>query len=133
MPVPDRTFDWVVSSAVIEHVGGRDAQVQFIAECARAGNGLFLTTPNRWHWLEFHTKLPLLHWMPRTAHRSVLRTIGLETWARESHLRLVGYSELSGMAVEALGGQFQIEIKVVWTLGMPSNLVLLARRTDRAA
>jgi hypothetical protein len=128
IPAADRSYDWTVSSAVLEHAGGPEAQTAFIADCARVAHGIFLTTPNRWHWLEFHTKLPLLHWLPREAHRAVLRTIGLETWARESHLRLVGRSELKAMAVAALGSAFRIEVEAVWTLGMPSNLVLLASR-----
>ena len=84
------------------HVGGPDHQRAFIAESARVGDGLFLTTPNRWHWLEFHTKLPLLHWLPRAAHRRVLRWLGKSPWDLESHLRLVGSSELHSLALKAL-------------------------------
>ena len=128
LPIADRSFDWTVSSAVLEHVGGPEAQVAFLADCARTCNGLFLTTPNRWHWLEFHTKLPVLHWLPRPAHRAALRTLGRTTWAQESHLRLVGPAELRELARRALGSVFTFELRQVWSLGMPSNLVLLARR-----
>jgi hypothetical protein len=128
IPVPDRTFGWTASSAVLEHVGGPDAQIAFIAECARVANGVFLTTPNRWHWLEFHTKLPLLHWLPREAHRAALRRLGRTLWAQESHLRLIGARELGAMAKAALGDAFRFEVKAIWTLGMPSNLVLLGQR-----
>ena len=73
-PGPDASHDWVSSSAVIEHVGSAEQQEAFLRECARvARRGLFVTCPNRWHWLEFHTKLPLLHWLPREWHRAVLR------------------------------------------------------------
>jgi hypothetical protein len=133
LPVRAGSFDWVASSAVIEHVGGPEAQVAFVRECARVADGLFLTTPNRWHWLEFHTKLPLLHWLPRRVHRALLRALGKGEWARESHLRLVGRRELSRIAAAALGGAFDFEVASVSTLGMPSNLVLLARRRSPAA
>lgn len=128
IPARDRTFAWTVASAVLEHVGGSEAQASFIAECARVADGLFLTTPNRWHWLEFHTKLPLLHWMPRAAHRAALRRLGREAWARESHLHLVGRRELLRIARVALGETFHLEVTSIAALGMPSNLVLLARR-----
>jgi hypothetical protein len=128
IPAADRSFAWTASSAVLEHVGGADAQRDFIAECARVSEGLFLTTPNRWHWLEFHTKLPLLHWLPRPAHRSALRALGKPLWAQESHLRLLDRRELHALAQSALGQRFSFEIHTVWALGMPSNLVLLARR-----
>jgi hypothetical protein len=38
------------SSAVIEHVGHRQNQVEFLRELWRMGrSGIFVTTPNRWH------------------------------------------------------------------------------------
>ncbi len=129
IPAPDASHDWVSSSAVIEHVGPLDQQEGFLRECARvARRGLFVTCPNRWHWLEFHTKLPLLHWLPRTWHRAVLRGIGLGAWARESQLRLVGPRELAGLAERALGTGWRSHVSSIWTLGMPSNLVLIATR-----
>ncbi len=130
IPAPARAFAWAAASAVLEHVGGAPDQVRFIADCARVADGLFLTTPNRWHWLEFHTKLPLLHWLPRSAHRRILRALGRELWASEAHLRLVGAEELRRMARAALGGRFWFRVRTVWALGMPSNLVLLASRTS---
>jgi hypothetical protein len=128
IPVADRVFDWTAASAVLEHVGGREQQVAFVRECARVANGLFLTTPNRWHWLEFHTKLPLIHWLPRNTHRALLRGLGKGLWAEESHLRLLDESELQAVAQEAIGDTFRFEIRTVSALGMPSNLVLLAKR-----
>jgi len=128
LPAQDRSYDWVCSSAVLEHVGSADRQIGHIRDCARVGNGLFLTTPNRYHWLEFHTKLPLIHWLPRSLHRSLLRRLGKELWAQESHLRLLDRRELLGMARQAIGDRFAFSVLRVWTLGMPSNLILLARR-----
>jgi hypothetical protein len=130
-PAQDGSFDWVSSSAVIEHVGSAAEQQAFLAESARvARRGVFVTCPNRWHWLEFHTKLPLLHWLPRPWHRAVLRGLGLGAWARESHLRLIGSRELQQMAKKALGSAWDVAVERIWTLGMPSNLVLIATRCD---
>jgi hypothetical protein len=131
IPAAAGEYDWVTSSAVLEHVGARSRQVDFVRECARAGQGLFLTTPNRFHWLEFHTKLPLIHWLPRPTHRRLLKGLGLQLWADEAHLNLVGARELEGIANEALGADFTWEVKTISSLGMPSNLVLLARRSAR--
>lgn len=128
IPVPEKAYDWSASSAVLEHVGSVADQVHFIAEQGRVAPALFLTTPNRFHWLEFHTKLPFLHWFPRRMHRAVLRILGLTFWAQEKNLRLLSRVELGRLAREALGDRFEIEVKTIWSLGMPSNLVLLARR-----
>lgn len=126
--IPDQTYDWVFSSAVLEHTGNAEAQLEFLNECARVGNGIFLTTPNRCHWLEFHTKLPFIHWLPKKIHRSILKFLGMEFWAREENLNLVTKEELFKMAEIALKGQFQFQLKYVWALGMPSNLILIAKR-----
>jgi len=127
-PVGTRSFDWSASSAVLEHVGARGHQVAFIAEHARVATAFFLTTPNRGHWLEFHTKLPVLHWLPRAVHRMALRALGKPFWAEEGNLRLVTGPELLELAREALGPDgrdYRFSVRAIWTLGMPSNLVLL--------
>ena len=73
----DRSFDFVHSSAVIEHVGSRQKQVEFLAELWRVARlGLFVTTPNRWYPVEFHTVLPLVHWRPPTCFRAIRASRG---------------------------------------------------------
>lgn len=124
----DREFDVSSSSAVLEHCGSRKLQIEHISECARVADRIFLTSPNRWHWLEFHTKLPLIHWLPKPWHRFLLKTMGLSFWAQEKNLNLVSESELRDLAAYALGDSFDIRVETIWALGMPSNLVLLATR-----
>jgi hypothetical protein len=128
IPATDRDYDWVSASAVLEHVGSADDQVAFIKECARVGRGLFITTPNRRHWLEFHTKIPVTHWLPRPLHRALLRSCGLPFWAEERNLRLIERAELREFAEAALGAAWDWTIQTINTLGMPSNLLLLARQ-----
>jgi SAM-dependent methyltransferase len=70
LPFDDGAFDIVFSNAVIEHVGGRERQRRLVSEALRVGRRVFLTTPNRRFPLEVHTRLPLVHWLPRSAaHR----------------------------------------------------------------
>lgn len=124
------SYDWVMSSAVIEHVGNFAAQKQFILDCLANGRGIFLTTPNRWHWLEFHTKLPLIHWLPKSWHRRLLRVLGLTTWSHENHLNLVSASDLGLMMrqIEGQIGGLNWQVRRYWFLGLPSNLALIAER-----
>lgn len=128
LPAGDREFDSCICSAVIEHVGCFENQVAFIKECGRVSNSLMLTTPNRGHWLEFHTKLPLIHWLPRPTHRKILTSLGKLSWAQEETLRLMSAAELRKAAEMALGESFQFHVETIWSLGMPSNLVLLGHR-----
>jgi ubiquinone/menaquinone biosynthesis C-methylase UbiE len=67
LPFADGEFDIGFSNAVIEHVGGRDDQRQFVHELCRVCRAVFVTTPNRLFPIEVHTLLPLVHWLPRRA------------------------------------------------------------------
>src|SRR5579864_5050284 len=58
LPFESKQFDVAHSNAVIEHVGDRDAQRQFVAELSRVARHVFITTPNRWFPLEAHSRLP---------------------------------------------------------------------------
>lgn len=121
-------FDWLVSSAVIEHVGSRERQIGFIKQCADLSDQFFLTTPDRRHWLEFHTKIPFIHWLPKPIHRRILRWLGKTAWADEQHLNVVSRGELQALARQALGDAFELHLDSIWALGSPSNILLFARR-----
>lgn len=41
-----------------------------------ARRGIFLTTPNRSFPVEFHTQLPLVHWLLKPTHRAIFRLLG---------------------------------------------------------
>jgi len=73
LPFRDDAFDLVFSNAVIEHVGDRARQAQFVRECLRvARRGVFLAAPNRWFPYDTHVALPLIHWLPRVVWQSVI-------------------------------------------------------------
>jgi hypothetical protein len=71
LPFPNGAFDHVHSSAVLEHVGSRANQAKFLSELWRVSRrSLFVTTPNRGFPVEFHTVLPLVHWLPAPMFRT---------------------------------------------------------------
>lgn len=83
LPFPDRYFDIVHCSSVIEHVtvpkadvwiirSGKDfrrlsmaAQYNFAQEIARLGRQYYVQTPNKWFPIESHSWLPFFGWLPR--------------------------------------------------------------------
>jgi len=128
LPFPDESFDLVHSSAVIEHVGSREMQQKFIAELLRvARRGVCFTTPNRWYPVEFHSVLPLVHWLPVRWFRAVLRALGHDDLAQEENLNLLGIGELRALCA---GLNAEVHIQAPRLFGLPSNLVCsLHKRT----
>ncbi len=121
-------YDLVLSSATIEHVGTVDDQRRMIACCIRAARKyVIITTPNRWHPLEFHTRLPFLHWLPRRVHRTILKAIGFDFFADEHNLNLLDRHELQTM----IDGNDQRErikschLEKIRLFGAVSNLVFI--------
>lgn len=123
----DGAFDFVHSSAVIEHVGSFRNQVRMIEECLRvARRGICLTTPNRWFPIEFHTQLPLVHWLSKPTSRALMRRLGYGFYAEEENLNLMSRGELRKAVVGIEGWRF--EIVAAKLVGWPSNLLLFAHR-----
>jgi len=127
LPFADDSFDVVHSSAVLEHVGSRDQQAQFLRECWRvARKAVFVTTPNRWFPVEFHTVLPLVHWLPPEVFRRLLVMTGREFFAREENLNLMSRRNLSA-AAEAAGIRLH-RVAGSRLAGWTTNLLLAAAK-----
>jgi hypothetical protein len=128
LPFENCAFDHVHSSAVLEHVGSRGEQAQFLRELWRVTRqSLFVTTPNRGFPVEFHTVLPLVHWLPPATFRALLRRTGRGFFADERNLNLMTRGDLWRTAEAA--GISGAEVSAVQLLGWPSNLLLIARKT----
>ncbi|MBV8491689.1 MAG: hypothetical protein JO199_14280 [Candidatus Eremiobacteraeota bacterium] len=125
-PLAIGRLDLVISNSVIAHVGEGDAQLAFVEGLLAFEAPLYLTTPNRRHFLEFHTKLPLLHWLPKDRYRASLETLRLGFW---KHLNLLTRPELQALLDEAAAHRGR-RIACAWyeprLLGVVSNLVVLA-------
>lgn len=74
LPLADRSFDWVFSNAVIEHVDGLSRQKRFAEEIRRvARKGYFVATPDRSFPIDPHTLLPMYQFLSPTWQRKVCR------------------------------------------------------------
>ncbi len=119
LPFSDKQFDIVFSNAVIEHVGDRNEQRDFIKEMLRVSRHFFLTTPNRWFPVEMHTGLPLLHYLPMRLYRVIIAKTWLRYWSNEKNLHLLDIKTLQRMFSPFVGVN-TLKIRL-W--GIPSNLV----------
>ncbi|HEY3767920.1 MAG TPA: class I SAM-dependent methyltransferase [Candidatus Angelobacter sp.] len=73
MPFESKSYDYVFSNAVIEHVGDYDRQQLMAQEIMRvARKGFFVATPNLWFPVDPHSYIPMLQFMPFSIRRRVL-------------------------------------------------------------
>lgn len=80
LPFEDDAFDIAFSNAVVEHVGGREEQRQFVHELCRVAPRVFVSTPNRHFPVEVHTLVPFLHWLPRAGRDRAFAALRRDAW-----------------------------------------------------
>jgi ubiquinone/menaquinone biosynthesis C-methylase UbiE len=132
LPFPNCSFDFAHSSAVIEHVGSRPNQVQFLAEMWRVcRKGVFVTTPNRWFPVELHSILPLIHWLPAPLFRRTLQVLGHHELADEANLNLMSRRDLLRAASAA--GISGARVEKARFAGWTGNLLLIAHKPEFTA
>ena len=90
MKFKNNCFDIVHSSATIEHIGNDNMQKKFILECLRVSkNFVFITTPNKYYPIDFHTKIPFLHWLPHKIYSKILKLLGDNFFRYKKNLNLI--------------------------------------------
>ncbi len=130
LPFPDQTFDYVYSHAVLEHTGSRELQLKFLKEAFRVAiKGVFMTTPNRSHPIEFHTALPLLHYLPHSWYRKIYRLLGKRFYSTEENLNLLTAKELFTLAECLSNEKVNYKIRDTKFLFFSANLILILKRS----
>ncbi len=127
LPFDGSSFDVVHSSAVLEHVGSFENQRRFITELVRvAKRAVFLTTPNRWFPVEFHSVLPLVHWLPKPWFRRLLSRTSYSFFALEENLNLLDRREI----LQLCSGldRCRVSVESQRLLGIPSNLLVTIQK-----
>jgi SAM-dependent methyltransferase len=92
-PFPHKSFNVCWSNAVLEHVGDEKEQIEFLKEIKRVAKVGFITTPNRYFPVEVHTRVPLMHFLPKKIFDRFLHLIG-KGWAANEYMYLLSMGDL---------------------------------------
>ncbi len=119
--------DILISSATIEHVGCTANQRKMIENMIELSNKyIIITTPNRFHPIEFHTKIPFLHYLPKTIHRIILKFFGYSYLSQEKNLNLLSLNDFCKILKTFSNINFKIiKIKL---FGFTSNFVAICEK-----
>ncbi len=126
LPFADNEFDIYFSNAVIEHVGSYENQRRFLSEACRVASKVFISTPNRWFPIDFHTLIPFAHFFPIRSRNTIYRWFGRDYYATEDHLRLTSISELRRM----LPAGITMKAYPQRIFGLVSNINIVLERTN---
>lgn len=119
--------DLVISNATIEHVGSFENQTKMCENVIKLSKKYFIiNTPNRFHPIEFHTKLPFIHWLPKSLYRNILKLINLNFFADEKNLNLLSEKDL--VLIMKKLNQVNFIIKKISFLFFKSNLILIGKK-----
>ena len=118
--------DLVVSNATIEHVGSFENQIKMIKNISKLTKRYFvITTPNRYYPIDFHTKLPFIHWLPKKVHRKILSFFRFKFYSYEKNLNLLSENDLR--LCLKISGITSYKIYYVYLFGFKSNLLVLGK------
>ncbi len=73
LPFRDCAFDLAFANSVVEHIPGQESRRAFAGETERVGRGYYVQTPYRWFPVEPHLYTPLIHYLPKSWQRPLLR------------------------------------------------------------
>lgn len=119
-PFEDKSFDWVFSNAVIEHVGDQDKQILFINEMLRVGKNVFFTTPNKYFPIESHTNVIFRHWSDNSFYQWCKNNNPI--WSKQN-LVLLGPKDLEYLMKKSTSQNYRIYKNRI--LGWPMTLTVV--------
>ena len=120
--------DVVISNATIEHVGSDQQQLKMLKNIVKLTKKIFIVvTPNRLHPIEFHSKIPFIHWLPKKMHRKILSVIGMSYLSKEKNMNLLKPINLVNLMKNF--NNVEYEIKFVKFLMFKSNIILIGKKS----
>ena len=110
-------------------MGSFENQLKFFSKCYRVSKyKTFITTPNRYYPIEFHTKIPFLHYLPKLYHRKILSLLGENFLSLVENLNLLSKNNFLEICKTLKIQNFRIEqIKL---FGLTSHYILIIDKKE---
>jgi len=128
-PFKDKSFDFVWSNAVLEHVGNNLRQKLFVSEMLRvAKKKIVFTTPNKNFPIEVHTKLPFVHWLKKESADRIYTKLG-KKWATGDYMFLLNKKDLINLLAE-MNKKYHFDYRVINNrlLGLTATFTVLVNK-----
>jgi|TARA_B110000503_G_C7154753_1_gene416816 hypothetical protein len=123
--------DFVISNATIEHVGSCGNQKKMIDNMIKLSNNIVvIQTINRFFPIETHTKLPLLHFLPKKIHRKILKFLGHDYYSLEKNLNMLSYNDMSNI-LKDFKNKIDYKIYRIFTFGFVSNILVICYKKPK--
>lgn len=96
LPIKDQSVKISFSNAVIEHVGSNGEQQKFANEIQRISQRFYVTVPNKYFPFEFHYRLPLYQFVPKSIQRWLFRKFKIGLWYENKweDIHLLSYRQM---------------------------------------
>lgn len=96
LPFKDKAVKISFSNAVIEHVGANSHQRKFADEIRRVSQKFYITCPNKYFPFEFHYRLPLYQFVPKSIQKWLFQKFNIGLWYENKweDINLLSYRQL---------------------------------------
>jgi len=121
-PFGNDEFDICWCNAVLEHVGNRERQIEFLREIRRVSKAAFVSTPTKFLPIEPHTRIPVLHYLPKSIFDKLLILFG-KPWAAADYMHLLSLRDIVRLLEESNISDYLI--KKNHLLGFTVDFVIL--------
>lgn len=122
-PFSSERFDIGWSNAVLEHVGNFNSQLLFIKEIKRTCKRAFVTTPNKYFPIEIHTRIPLLHFLPKSFFYRILIILG-KKWATGNYMNLLSLMNIQKLLKLAKIKNYKIIRNKFWYFTLTYSIII---------
>jgi len=129
--IKDLSSELVISNATIEHVGSTKNQIKMLKNVISLTKKIFIIiTPNKYYPIDFHTKIPFIHWLPKKKYRKLLKILNLKFFSQEKNLNLLSENDLI-MILNNFNKQIVYKIYYIKLLGLKSNLIVFGTKIKK--